>query len=57
MKVSQSNGTVTFLRYRHKNSDAQVSFFERILKVSKAKLFSFSPAAALSHFSCNVDIP
>lgn len=57
MKVSQSNGTATFLRYIHKNSDAQVSFFERILKVSKAKLFSFSPAAALSHFSCNVDIP
>lgn len=57
MKVSQSNETVTFLKYIYKNSDAQVSFFERIPKVSKAKLFSFSPAAALSHFSCNVDIP
>lgn len=55
MKISQSNETVTFLRYTYKNSDAQVSFFERILKVSKAKLFSL--AAALSHFNCDVDIP
>lgn len=44
MKVPQPNETVTFLRYTYRNSDAQVSFFERILKVSKAKLFSFSPA-------------
>lgn len=53
MKISQSMKTVTFLRYTYKNSDAQVSFSERILKVSKAKLFSL--AAALSHFNCNVD--
>lgn len=56
MKIPQSNETVTFLRYIYKNSD-EVSFFVRILKISKAKLFSFSSAVALSHFSCKVDIP